>query len=226
MSVKLKFQSRGQRVLRNIVSIMFHSCCCEPRCLNRSDRENYLWFFILLLKNKALMKAWIHHIGWKTCFSNHNACDCSKHFEGATQRCLLSDDCPSLRLPVLATLVKKMQRKLAKECDVKSYKQKLEKQKFRVYNMVEDDGKVAFYTELQYFGTLQAIHKYTHLGPAVNDLFYPSKHAENAKPMNHWCRRQTLLPLEKLFMTLVHLWLGLTEQDTYISHWYISTHCL
>ena len=77
--------------------------------------------------------------------------------------------------------------------------------------MVEDDGKLAFYTGFQTFGALEAFYKY--LGPAVNDLFYSSKQALNAKATNLRCRQRTLPPLEELFMTLVRLRLGLMEQD-------------
>ena len=42
------------------------------------------------------------------------------------------------------------------ELEVKAYKQKLEEQKFRILNIVEDDEKVTFYTGFQSFGALQA----------------------------------------------------------------------
>ena len=56
----------------------------------------------------------------------------------------------------------------APEVEVKAYEQKLEEQKFRISNMVEDNGKVAFYTGFQCFGALQAFYRY--LGPAYRYL--------------------------------------------------------
>ena len=66
-----------------------------------------------------------------------------------------------------------------------------------------------FYTGFQSFVALQAFDRY--LGLAVDHLFYWAKHADNAKAINHRCRQQTFPPLEKLFMTLVCLQLGLME---------------
>ena len=51
----------------------------------------------------------------------------------------------------------------AKECFAAlelEVKFKLEEQKFRNSSMVEDDGKVAYYTGFQSFGALQAFYKY------------------------------------------------------------------
>ena len=124
---------------------------------------------------------------------------CSKHFERATKRRLLLDECPSLHFPLLPTSINGTQRKQPKErpsvvvlqdgisvvsecatddalsrdastqtenssivveqelaaareriatleLEVELYKVKLEKQKFRLARMVDDDGKVTFYT--------------------------------------------------------------------------------
>ena len=77
--------------------------------------------------------------------------------------------------------------------------------------MVEDDEKVAGYTGFQSFAALRAFCRY--LGPGEDHLFYSTKHAENAEPVNHRCRQRSLPLLEELFMTLVHLRLGLMEND-------------
>ena len=112
--VNSELRSGGQRVNWNIVSTMVH-CCCVPRCSNRSDREGHLSFFRLLLKNKALLKGWIHRIGWKNLPLNPNMRVRSKHFEAATKRRLLSDEYPSVRLSVLTTSVKQKQRRPPKK---------------------------------------------------------------------------------------------------------------
>ena len=115
-SFNTKIRSRRQRVIQNIVyiSIMVH-CCCVPGCSNRSDRERHLSFFTLPLKNKTLLKVWIHRIGRKNLPINRNTRVCSQHFERATKRRLLSDECPTLNLPVLTTSIRKTERKPPKE---------------------------------------------------------------------------------------------------------------
>ena len=78
-----------------------------------------------------------------------------------------------------------------------------------------------FYTGFQSFGALQAFYRY--LGLAVDHLFYSAKHADNAKAINHRCWQRTFPPLEKLFMTLVRLRLGLMEHiDLHIDLVYLS----
>ena len=75
------------------------------------------------------------------------------------------------------------ERVAALKLEVKAYEQKLEEQKFRISSKVEDDGKLAFHTGFHSFGALHAFYKY--LGPAVDHLFYSSKHAQNAEAINH-----------------------------------------
>ena len=58
----------------------------------------------------------------------------------------------------------------ARQVEVKSYKEKLEKQKFSSSNMADDDKNVAFYNGFQSFGELHPLYRY--LGPAVENLFY------------------------------------------------------
>ena len=67
----------------------------------------------------------------------------------------------------------------ALELEVKSYKEKPEKQKFMISNRSHDDEKVAFYSGFQSFGALQALYRY--LGPAVVNLFHTAKEARDAK---------------------------------------------
>ena len=73
--------------------------CCVPNCSNRSDRESHLSYFGLPLKNKALLKQWVHVIRWKNLPLTRNAKICSKHFNNACGRCLYSDEVPSRLLP-------------------------------------------------------------------------------------------------------------------------------
>ena len=87
-------------------------CCCIPGC---SDSERHLSFFGLPLKNKAILKLWIHRIGQKVASQSQYMRNCSEYFEGATKRWLLSDEYHSLRLSILATSVMRIQRNLPKE---------------------------------------------------------------------------------------------------------------
>ena len=75
------------------------------------------------------------------------------------------------------------ERIAALELEVKSYEQKLEKQKFRIGNMVEDHGKLAFYTGFQTFGALEAFYKYrkalTFRGPYISRISRIGVHPRN-----------------------------------------------
>ena len=54
--------------------------CVIPGCSNRSDRETRLSYFHLPLKNKRLLKIWIHQIRRKNLPLNGNSRVCSDHF--------------------------------------------------------------------------------------------------------------------------------------------------
>ncbi len=75
--------------------------CCVPNCSNRSDRESHLSYFGLPLKNKSLLKKWIHVVCRKNLLINSNTKICSEHFVNAHGRRLYSDEVPSLLLPVV-----------------------------------------------------------------------------------------------------------------------------
>ena len=47
--------------------------CVVPGCSNRSDREKNLSFHCLPLKNKILLRTWIHKIGRKNLPLNNNS---------------------------------------------------------------------------------------------------------------------------------------------------------
>ena len=47
--------------------------CVVPGCSNRSDREKNLSFHCLPLKNKTLLRTWIHKIGRKNLPLNNNS---------------------------------------------------------------------------------------------------------------------------------------------------------
>ena len=89
--------------------------CCVPGCSNRSSRERYLLYFAVPLKNKKLLRNWIHKIGRKKLPINASTRVCSDHFVNATGRRLRPDEYPSLKLPVLSTTVSTTQRKPPKE---------------------------------------------------------------------------------------------------------------
>ena len=73
--------------------------CVVPGCSNRSDRERNLSFYHLPLKNKKLLRLWIHKIGRKNLPLNNNSRVCSAHFENACRRRLRPDEVPVLNLP-------------------------------------------------------------------------------------------------------------------------------
>ena len=89
--------------------------CCVPGCSNRSSRERHLSYFALPLKNKKLLRIWIHKIGRKKLPINKSTRICSEHFLNATGRRLRPDEYPSLKLPVLRTTISITQRKPPKE---------------------------------------------------------------------------------------------------------------
>ena len=78
--------------------------CVVPGCSNKSDQDTHLSFHRLLLKNKSLLKIWIHKIGRKNLPLNDNSRVCSEHFRGG-RRLLVNDEYPTLKLPKLSTQV-------------------------------------------------------------------------------------------------------------------------
>ena len=78
--------------------------CVVPGCSNKSDRDTHLSFHRLPLKNKSLLKIWIHKIGRKNLPLNDNSRVCSEHFPGGRQL-LVNDEYPTLKLPKLSTQV-------------------------------------------------------------------------------------------------------------------------
>ena len=78
--------------------------------------------------------------------------------------------------------------------------------------MKEDDVKIAFFTGFPSYGSLHSFYKY--LGPGVDHLCYSSKQSDSDKQSSSKrCRQRALPPKEEMFLTLVHLQLGLVEQD-------------
>ena len=72
--------------------------CCVPGCSNRSDKESYLSYFGLPLKDKKLLKQWVHVIRRKNLLLNSNTKICSEHFVNAHGRQLYPSEVPSLLL--------------------------------------------------------------------------------------------------------------------------------
>ena len=79
--------------------------CCVPSCSSRSDRERNLSFFSLPLKNKKLLRQWIHVIGRSNLPVNGGTRICSRHFVKAEGRKLHASEVPSKQLPLLPTKV-------------------------------------------------------------------------------------------------------------------------
>ena len=73
--------------------------CCVPGCSNRSNRDTTVSYFGLPLKNKPLLKVWIHKIGRQNLPLNSNTRICSNHFVSATKRKLRPDEYPTINLP-------------------------------------------------------------------------------------------------------------------------------
>ena len=98
----------------SLIRMMVHFCCV-PGCSNRSSRERHLSYFALTLKNKKLLRNWIHKIGRMKLPINASTRVCSDHFLNATGCRLHPDEYPSVKLPVLSTTVSTTQRKPPKE---------------------------------------------------------------------------------------------------------------
>ena len=79
--------------------------CVVPGCGSRSDRDHHLPFHLLPLKNKSLLKKWLHQIGQKNVPLNNNSRVCSKHFKHSHKRLLRYDEYPPENLPQLATRI-------------------------------------------------------------------------------------------------------------------------
>ena len=85
--------------------------CAVPGCSNRSDRETHLSFHRLPLKNKKLLKQWIHKIGRAHLPINESTRICGEHFVNSKGRLLRSDEVHSQKLPVLPTRVLSLPRR-------------------------------------------------------------------------------------------------------------------
>ena len=81
---------------------MIHFCAVLG-CSNRSDRDSQVSYHCLPLRNKPLLKQWIHKIGRRNLLLNESTCVCSDHFVKSWGRMLRLDEVPSLKLPVLPT---------------------------------------------------------------------------------------------------------------------------
>ena len=73
--------------------------CCVPGCSNRSNRDTAVSYFGLPLKNKPLLRIWIHKIGRQKLPLNSNTRICSNHFVSAAKRKLWPDEYPTKNLP-------------------------------------------------------------------------------------------------------------------------------
>lgn len=79
--------------------------CAVPGCSNRSDRDSHLSYHRLPLKNKQILKQWIHKIGRTNLPLNDSTRVCSEHFVNSKGRMLQPGEIPTLKLPVLPTQV-------------------------------------------------------------------------------------------------------------------------
>ena len=85
--------------------------CCVPGCSKRSERDKDVSFHRLPLRNKKLLKVWVHKIGRKNLSVNTSTRVCSRHFIGSKGRKLRPDEYPTLNLPILSTQATQPQKR-------------------------------------------------------------------------------------------------------------------
>lgn len=224
--------------------------CCVPGCSTRSDRETHLSYFGLPLRDKKLLKLWIHRIGRTNLPVNGSTKVCSCHFQNATGRRLRPDESPSVNLPKPSTPGASRRppraRSLLPQCkttaavpmkdasptskdvavntevlghswDVKvialvervsnleeqleETKKDIDKQKFRLQNIADDDSKICFYTGFPSYKSLVTCFEF--LGPAAHQLSYTSKSSETPGKI---CRPRSLVPLNFSLFWFVFDW--------------------
>ena len=103
--------------------------CVVPGCGSRSDRDHHLSFHLLPLKNKSLLKQWLHQIGRNNIPLNNNSRVCSKHFKQSHKRLLRCDEYPTENLPQLATQI-----------STPTPRRPLVRRQFFIDKRTEDDG--------------------------------------------------------------------------------------
>ena len=96
------------------------------------------------------------------------------------------------------------------------YVDEVEKQKFGLKSIGEDDANVRFYTGFTSLSVLMVCYNF--LGPAVDNLSYwcssSSKSAgKEGESKTKKGRKRLLAPLDEFFLLLISLRLGLFEQD-------------
>ena len=91
--------STKMTVLVNTCEDTMVNFCAVPSCSNYSDKENYLSYYCLLLKNKAILKQWIHIIGRVNLPLKNHTQECSEHFVNVRGRMLRPDEVPSVNFP-------------------------------------------------------------------------------------------------------------------------------
>ena len=77
--------------------------CAIPGCSKHSNRDSQVNYHHLPLKNKLLLKQWIHKIGRMNLPLNDSTRICNNHFINSRGRMLHLDEVSSLKLPVLPT---------------------------------------------------------------------------------------------------------------------------
>ena len=79
--------------------------CAVPGCSNRFDHDSQVSYHRLPIRNKPLLKQWIHKIGRANLLLNKSTGICSDHFVNSRGRTLRLDKVPSVKLLVLPTQV-------------------------------------------------------------------------------------------------------------------------
>ena len=105
--------------------------------------------------------------------------------------------------------LKRVKKKLGvsqKECDELE-----EKCVLQLSNIRDDNDKVRFYTGFSTIALLMVYFNF--LGPSVSKLNYWHGSSQTTHMKSGKGRKRVLSPLEEFFLVLVHLRLGLFEQD-------------
>jgi len=199
--------------------------CAIPGCSNTSAKQVHLLFHRLPLKNKALLKVWIHKIGWKAFPLNNNTCVCSKHFENSINRRLRADEYPTLKLPSLLTGVTVVPKRRSPRQRGRgtSYLLGLEEiTRHCDFAPSPNSVDVSCSTEITRddmqhleFEISRLSHEVSGLQNQVLSLKFSINNmaGSDQKFAFYKGRTQTLLPMKESFLVLVRLRLGLFKED-------------
>ena len=97
--INLLYGDVGVNWNKNLTTTVMVHYCVVPGCHNSSVTHSHLSFHRLPLKNKALLKVWVHKIGRRNLSLNDNSRVCSEHFVKSADRLLRKYEYPTMNLP-------------------------------------------------------------------------------------------------------------------------------